>query len=370
MTTVPYNAVLIAHENMKYYSIIGSVSAVLKLLITIYLLYYSHDRLIFYGFLIASVSLLEFLISRIYCHIKYEECEINYKKYYNKDLFKAMRSFAGWQLLYSSSSIISTQGVSVLLNSFFGTIVNAAQGVARQLTGQLMVISNTLMNAVNPVIVKSAGAGDDDSMNNTTLVGSKLSYILIVVFAVPVLMEMPYLLNVWLKNVPEYAVIFCRFEIVQQLIASITIPLVTTVSAKGDIKAFQIFSAIAYAMRLPIMYLFLRLGFNPVSVYYVTIFSVLVLCFGRVYFASIKCNLKVNDFLRKILYPSLLLTLAMFLIVVPIRFYLNESLFRLFCVVIMSTSMLFIGLKYFALTTYEKQLVGNLIHAVKNHIKR
>ena len=367
MTTVPYNAVLIAHENMKYYSIIGSASAIIRLLITIYLLFYTNDRLILYGFLIACVSLIEFIISRIYCHLKYEECEINYKKYYNKDLFKEMRNFAGWQLLFSSSSILSVQGVSILLNSFFGTIVNAAQGIGKQLSGQLMVISNTMLNAVNPVIVKYAGSGNDDHMNTTMLVGSKLSYLLIIIIAVPVLVEMPYLLNLWLKKVPLYAVDFCRFEIILQLIESMSVPLATSISAKGDIKGFQIFSSLTYAIQLPIIYLYLKLGYNPLSVYYVIIFSVLILIIVRVYFAYSKCNLKVNVFLKELFYPNIILTVAMFIIILPIGYLMDESIFRFICVTLLSTLMLLIGIRYFVLTPFEKQLVTNIFNTIKKH---
>ena len=370
MITVPYNAVLIAHENMLYYSIIGSILVILKLLIAVYLLYFNLDRLILYGILMASISLIEFVIVRIYCYIKYVECKINFKKYYDKDLLKEMTGFAGWQLLYSSSSILSIQGTSILLNYFFGIVVNAAQGIARQLTGQLMLFSNTLLNALNPVIVKSAGAGENANMINYTLIGSKLSYLLLVVFSVPVLVEMPYLLDVWLDKVPDYAVVFCRFEIIQQLIASLTVTLVTSISAKGDIKAFQIFSTITYFVRLPIIFICLKLGYNPISVYYVSTATVILLCIGRVYFATIKSGLNVSVYLKEVIYPSILLTTLMFITVMPISYLMQISLLRLVSVTLVSTMMLLVSLKFFALTLYEKKLIGNAITTIKNHVKR
>lgn len=370
MITVPYNAVLIAHENMLYYSIIGSIVSILKLIVAIVLLYISGDKLILYGLLIACVSLVELTIPRIYCKQKYRECRINVREYYNKDLFKEMTAFAKWQLLYSSSSILSIQGTSLLLNSFFGVIVNAAQGVARQLSGQLMIFSNTLLNALNPVIVKSAGAGNHSQMINSTMLGSKLAFLLVLVFSVPVLIEMPFLLNIWLKEVPDYAVGFCRFEIIQQLMASLTVTLVTSISAKGDIKSFQIFSAITYFGRLPVIYIFLKLGFNPISVYYVSTIAVFILCVGRVYFASHKSGLDINSFLQKVIYPSGGLAALMVLSALPIHYLFSVSLFRLFLVIAVSSVVMLIGLRVFALTQFERQIIEDVIKDLKGHGSR
>ena len=228
--SVPYEAVITSHENMLFYAVIGVVESILKLAIALYITYgtmhlpvglsisteqvgitYStFDNLIIYGFLMAVLSILMLIVRRVYCHRKYAECEFNFKKYYDKDLFKQISHFAGWSFLGSASSMIANYGQGIVLNVFFGTAVNAAQGVAAQLSGQLGAVSNTLIKALNPMIAKSEGAGDRALMLKATMMGSKVSFFLVMIFYIPFLIEMPLILKLWLKNIPDFAIMFCQ----------------------------------------------------------------------------------------------------------------------------------------------------------------
>lgn len=364
--TVPYNAVLIAHENLRYFSFIGSLVGVLKLLAAISLIYISIDRLITYGLLILLIVIFEIITIRFYCHSKYPECKIDLFKETDKTTLKEMLSFAGWQMTYSASSILSIQGMSLILNSFFGTIMNAAQGIARQVCGQMMTLSGTMMSAMNPVIVKKAGARETESMLRTAIKGSKLSYFLVIIIALPIMFEIPFLLNIWLTEVPDYAIQFCRWEVIQQIIASFTVALVTLISGVGDIRAFQTFSAITYVLRLPIIYMVLWVGCVPVTAYYVSTLAVVALCIGRVYFAYKKCQLPVKEYLKKVIYPCLLVTLIMSIVVACITLSINESWIRLLITLLVSTSACLLGGYYIVLDYNERALIHNMLIGIKN----
>lgn len=361
ITTVPYNAVLIAHENMLYFSIIGSLNGILKLLVTICIQYIQTDRLIAYGFFMLLVAIFDITILKIYCSKKYSECVISLRKNYEKKILKEILSFAGWQMTYSASSIISIQGMSLILNSFYGTIMNAAQGIARQVCGQMMTLSSTMTNTLNPIIIKKAGAKEQKNMVHTVIIGSKLSYFLVIIVALPIMFELPYLLNIWLTEVPEYAIQFCRWEVIQQIIASLTMVLVTMISGVGDIKAFQIFSALTYIIRLPFIFVVLYFCNIPVYAYYVTTIAVILLCVGRVYYAHKKCSLPILSYLKKVIFPCIIVTLSMVLVIFIIVNNMHQSLIRLIVTICSSTFTFFISTYFIALNKEERSLLTSFI---------
>ena len=237
---VPYEAVITSHENMLFYAILGIIEALLKLGIALYITYSVLDHLVAYGFLMAALSVFLLLLRRIYCHRNYVECVLNFRKYYEKDLMKEISSFAGWSLLGSASSMIANYGQGIVINVFFGTLVNAAQSIAAQISGQLGAFSLTLSKALNPLIDKSEGAGNREMMLKATLGGTKISFFLLSFLYIPFLVKMPYILSLWLKNVPEFTVIFCRLLLIRNLIEQFYIPLTNALGAVGNIKKYQI----------------------------------------------------------------------------------------------------------------------------------
>lgn len=370
MITVPYNATLIAHENMLYFSFIGILNGLLKLAVAIGIIYVPYDRLITYGFLMLIIAFFDIAVVRIYCHIKYKECKISLRKHTDRVILKEMLSFAGWQMTYSASSILSIQGMSLILNSFYGTIMNAAQGIARQVCGQMMTLSGTMMSALNPVIVKKAGAHDTDAMVRTVMTGSKLSYFLVIIIAVPLLFELPYLLDIWLTEVPDYALQFCQWEVVQQIIASFTVALVTMIGGVGDIRNFQLFSALTYVLRLPLIYFVLFIGGVPVTAYYVASAAVVALCVGRVYYAHVKCQLPVLAFVKDVIIPCIIVTAIMVAILYGVNVLLPQGWQRLIVTLTISTIVFVISAYLIALSQSERQMIKNAAIQVKNKIKR
>ncbi|MGQ7867780.1 MATE family efflux transporter [Sunxiuqinia sp. sy24] len=355
--SVPYDAVINAHENMLVVAIVGIVEAVLKLSIAIYVTYTGHDKLASYGLLMALLSIFVLLVLRIYCHKKYPEVIINIQKYFHKGLFREMTGFASWSLLISASGIITMQGMSIILNSFFGVIVNAAQGVANQISGQLMAFSNTMLKALNPVIVKSEGENNREQMLMGTITGSKISFFLLSFFAVPVVIEMPFILDLWLKDVPEFAIIFCRLNLIRLVINQFTVTFPTAIGAMGDLKQFSIWIALAYATLLPASYLAFKLGASPEIIYINLIVVTVGLSIIKVYFTHRLCGLSLKGFYRDVLLRSLATLLVTFLLACVPMLFLNSGFIRLIAVLSASSVAFLLMLFWVGLNKREEQLI-------------
>ena len=248
--------------------------------------------------------------------------------------------------------------------------MNASQGIARQVCGQMMTLSGTMMNALNPVIVKTAGAKQQESMIKIVMVGSKVSYLLVVVIAIPILLEIPYILDIWLTEVPDYAIPFSRYEILQQIIASFTVALVTMIMGVGDIRNFQLFSALTYIIRLPIVYIVLYFFGNPIHAYWIATACVILLCIVRVYYAHSKCGLPTMIFLKSVIIPCVFITAIDVVAVLSVIDFLKPSLLRLIITFSLSTIILLISAYYIAMNKSEKLIIRNIGIQLKNKLAR
>ncbi|MEM7381827.1 MAG: hypothetical protein AAF361_11605, partial [Bacteroidota bacterium] len=335
--SVPYDAVINAHQNMFLVAVLGVLEAFLKLGIALYLVVASYDGLITYGVLMALMAVLLLVIRRIYCFRNYDEVIINIKKYYDRSLLKQMGSFAGWSFLGSSTSIVANYGQGIVLNVFFGPVVNAAQGIATQINGQLSAFSTTMLSALNPVIAINEGAGKRESMLKMTAMGSKMSFFLLAFMSVPVLVEMPYILNLWLKDVPEYTIIFCRLLLARTLIEQITIPVSTSIKAVGKIKGFQIASTILNIIPLVLAYLFFQYGKPPYYMYIIFIGYSLVNGVVILWYAKKYTGINIPNFLvHVVLRCFIALSLGLLISSIPL-YVLDENLVRLMIIVGLST---------------------------------
>lgn len=261
--TVPYDAVINSHENMFFYSLVGVIDVFLKLFVAFFISITVYDKLIMYGLLMTIVSVATFLMMYCYCVKKYEECIFAPKKYFDYKLLKQVMSFGGWNLVGTSSTMLSNYGVNIVVNNFFGTVLNATLSICTQLTSQLLALSTNLMKAANPVIVKKEGAGQRLKMYEITFTACKLSYITYVVIAVPFLLECEFILRFWLKEVPPYCLQFCQLTFFLKLIEQITTPLNTTISAVGKIKQYNIVISIFQFFQVALLVLFFMYGLAP-----------------------------------------------------------------------------------------------------------
>lgn len=358
--SVPYEAVIISHENMFLYAVLGILEAILKLAIAIYITYTAYDHLIMYGLFMAILSIFLLLIRRIYCQQKYPESKIDIRKHYDKGLLKEMGVFAGWSLLGTSSSVVASYGLGIVLNIFFGTIVNAAQGIANQIGGQLSVLAKTMMNALNPMIGKSAGAGKNELMLKAAMMGSKISFFMLGILYIPFLIDMPYILGLWLKDVPEYTIAFCRLLLLRNLIEQLQLPLTTSINAIGNISKFQKLNSLLNTLPIIAAYIFFSAGFSPISIYIYYLFNAVLMLSFVIYFAKIYCNLSVMEFVKNIVLRCVLIFIVSVCISLSSIVLFENEFLKLICIIFLSLSSFTILFWIWGLSSEERVLVLNL----------
>lgn len=351
--SVPYEAVITSHENMLVYAVLGIVEAVLKLAIAVFISYSSIDHLLLYGLLMAIISILLLIVRRIYCHRNYAECVLNFKIYFDKPILKNISGFALWSLLGSSTNLIINYGQGILINVFFGTVVNSAQGISAQISGQLNVLATTLIKALKPIIDKNEGAGNRSSMLKAALVGSKVSFFLLIIIYIPFIIELPYIFKLWLKNVPDYSIIFCSLLLIRNLIEQLFIPLVAAINAEGNIKGYQKSSSFLLLFPLLVSYVLFRLNYPPYALYIVfVVYSLIASCI-ILYYANINCNLSIKIFLIDVVLKCLIVFSVVFIIAYIPHLLLNDGLIRLLLVGLFTIVPFFIIIFIFGFSNDE-----------------
>ena len=230
--SVPYDAVINSHENMLYYSIVGIIDSFVKLIIAIYIATsVSGDKLIVYGILMAVLSIVVMIVMQIYCHKYYSECVFKPLTYFSKKKLKQMSSFASWKLSTQFTSMVGNYGAGLLMNHYFGAVINAAISIASQVISQLQSFSNNMIKAVNPAIVKSEGENNRESMLQVSMYSCKYSFLIFAIFAAPALVCLDKLLVWWLVDVPQWAYLMTLVGILRSLNECLLLPLETSIVA-------------------------------------------------------------------------------------------------------------------------------------------
>lgn len=304
--TVPYDALINAHEDFLYYSIVGIIESLFKLISALVLLWIAVDKLFVYGLLIALISIVLMVVMRLYCRKKYIESVFSPRDYYDRTVLKELASFAGWRFIGVFAQFFGNHGSNILMNHFFGTIVIAAKNIGDQIGGQLYVVSSNMMRAFNPVIVKAESKGDTNYMLHLSMQACRFGYLLYLVVAIPFLVAMPQVLELWLKNVPEWAVLFCQLQIIRMLLEQLGGPLYTTLSAKGDIKLASIYDLVLGVATFFILWLCYNQGQSPEYHYYISIvFMVICAMLTKLLLCKRICGLSFRAFAKEVLLPCI-----------------------------------------------------------------
>ena len=238
LITTPYMSAIIAHENMDIYAYVSIVEAALKLGIVFLLQVLPFDKLIVYGFLLLAVAIINTSLYRLYCIKKYEECRFRFL--WDKALFKDMLDFTSWTLFGQFTSIVRNQAVTVLFNQFFTPVVVAARSISLQVTNAVNVFSQNFNTSLYPPIIKEYSSGNKDAMYNLLYNGCKMTFFLMWVFALPLILNMQAVLSLWLKNVPEWTVLFTQLALIEVLINSLGQPIATAARAPGKMKTYEL----------------------------------------------------------------------------------------------------------------------------------
>ena len=325
--SVPYNADIVAHEKMSAFAYISILQVSLKLLI-VYLLYISPwDKLIVYAVLLLLVELLLRLIYARYCKKHFPES--HYKHNVDKNLFKEMFSFAGWSFWGNFAAMLYTQGLNIMLNIFFGPIVNAARSIAMQVQGVIRGFVENFQIALNPQITKNYASGNLLQMHNLIFRSAKFSFFLLFFLALPILLETDYILQLWLNTYPEETVVFLRWIIGVSLIYTIANPCVIANQATGKVKVYQAVVGGILLLILPASYIALKLGAPAYSVFIVHFCFECIAQFARMYMLRNLINLPLRAYLKNIYLPVVIVVLISIILPIYIQSLLPEGFLRL-----------------------------------------
>lgn len=365
---VPYDAVMNAHENMLYYSIVGIVESILKLGVAFACVYTVYDKLIVYGVLMACIPLITLTIMKLYCHKQYEECIIAPMKFYDKKLMKDMTSFAGWNFFSSFAALVSGHGSNIVLNSFFGTTLNAANGVTGQINGQLQVFGNNLLKALNPVIVKKEGEHDRDAMLRYAFTGAKMTVCMYALFAIPLVIDRDFVLLLWLKTVPPYTSEFVKYIIVWTFFSQIAGTLGTSIAATGKIKQYSLLSSCVLLLNILFLYVAFCLGADPSMYMIISCLTGLVQTIVIVYYCKIYCDLNIRDYLYDVVLRVLVGIFMTYMVVYIVWSMLGIGVYRLILTCGLSFLLYSVSFYVFSLSSYEKSLIKNLLAVCRSKL--
>jgi O-antigen/teichoic acid export membrane protein len=311
--------------------------------------------------LMAALTVLIRLIKSFYCYRKYEECRVKVKNHINIELLKEMVSFAGWNLFGLFCTVLKNQGLAILLNLFFGIVVNAAYGIANQVNANIRAFSSNMLKALMPQITKSEGSGDRKRMLRLSVFACKTSFFLLAFFSIPIIVEMPFVLKIWLKTVPVNAVAFCQLILLLTMMYQITIGTMAAVTSVGKIKSFQIAVGALEIFNLPLAYLLVKTGLPAYSVFVGSLFMELIASGIRIWFAHKIAGLDIRDFVLNTWLRSIFAAAVIAFAAFIVRNILHQSLLRAFLVGVTTTLSMLLLLRYFVLSQFEIGKVREIV---------
>lgn len=345
--SVPYNADIVAHEKMSAFAYISILEVVLKLAIVYMLVMFSFDKLILYGFLLLAVQILIRFCYSVYCNKHFEETR--YKHVWDKKLFKEMTGFAGWSMFGNLAAVLFGQGLNMLLNVFFGPVVNAARGIAVQVQNAVQQFVGNFQMALNPQITKTYAKGELSEMHKLMFRSARFSFFLLFFLSLPVLFETDFILTVWLKTVPDNTVVFLRIMICTSLIYTLSNPLIVANQATGNVRRYQAVCGTILLMILPVSYICLRLGCPAYSVFVVHFLMESLTQMVRMFLLRPLIGIRIRDYFRYIYLPVLLVIAISVILPTIVYFNMDDTVVRflvvgIVCVLSVSVTAYTLGL--------------------------
>ncbi len=365
--SVPYNASLSAHENMLWIAIVSVVEVVLKLGVALLVFWFEGDKLVFYSVIVAAVSVIVVFLYAVYCLKYYEEVTLNVGGRVDKPLMKELASFAGWNLFGAACGVARAEGIAIVLNIFFGTIINAAYGIANQLSGQLSFFSLSMLRSMNPQIMRAEGAGERKRMLWLSMKASRFGYYLLAFISIPFIFEMDHILAFWLKTVPDYTAIFCILILVASLVRQLTVGLQSAAQATGKIRLYQVVVGGVLLLNLPAAWVLLKLGFAAYSVLFSFIIVELLSLVFRLFFLKVLAGMSIRNYSYMVFFKAMIPTIVALAVSYLISHYIVID-FRFIINIVVTFIAFGISIYLFGLEKDEKEKVRSAFLMVKSKI--
>ena len=300
--TAPFRALLISHENIVYISVIDVIDGVLRVVVVTLLTYVSFDKLVMYGIFLLGIQVFNFLAFSLFSFKKYEECILPKTSLFSKSYCKELTSFAGWVVYGTGCYIVRNQGIAIVINKFLSTVANAAYGIGLHVSSAVSTVSGSLLNAMRPQIVKAEGAGNREKTISLATVLCKFSFFLLTALCIPCVFEMPRLLQLWLKDVPDYTVLFARMAMIAAMADALTGGLSVANEAIGNVKQYYLVVGTLKLMALPMSAVFMFLDYGPFFIVISYVGMELVSAIMRIFFLHKTGGLKIGDYIKNVLY--------------------------------------------------------------------
>lgn len=360
LVQIPYTSAIMAHERMDIYGYIGIGEPIVRLGLILLLPFFPGDKLIIYSLLLLILLVGVTLFYINFCKRYFEECCFKLSK--DWATCRSLVSFTVWNLLETLSNSLSGQGQNILLNMFFGPVVNAARAVAYQVNGAVQGFASNFLIATFPQITKNYSAGNYEAYYKLMIRSSKFAFLVMSVLFIPICLNTDYILSIWLKTPPENSALFINLVIIGMMIRMFSEPLYTGIQATGNIKNYQIATNVVTILNLPLCYVLLQIWPEPSIVFYVTIGLAFYFVGARVYFIKILANFPATDFLimimTKCVIPGLVVFLPLYF--VNSRLSINLASFILISLVSVIWSCLIFAT--LSLNKQERQFIINMIH--------
>lgn len=302
--TVPYNASIIANERMDIFAYYSILEVALKLGVAFILPLISENTLICYAAMMFGICFVIQGLYRWFCRRNFKECKV--RRNFKKETIKEILSYAGWNLFGTFAGVAANQGVNMILNSFFGVVVNAARGISFQVSAAMAQLYTNFQQALNPQIVKSYAAEEYHRFYSLIIQGTRLAFFLLFVCAVPIMFNMDSILKLWLGNVPKYTTMFCILVIINSLIGTMSQSLLRGALATGKIRKYQIIVSTITLMNLPLSYVALKLYPDPYFTTYIMIALSIVAFVARLILLHQMANLSIVEFLKGAILPIII----------------------------------------------------------------
>ena len=361
IVSVPYRAIVVAHEKMYIYAYFGIVEVILKLVIVYLLLISDFDKLMLYGILHLLISLIVPVWNWVYCRNRFAECA--FKLHINGQMFKKMISFSIWTMIGSLGFSFKDQFSNIIMNIFLGSTINAARGVTTQVNGIVMNFAENFTTAMSPQITKQYASGDVKRSQYLVKTGARFSFLLMSLIVIPVIVHIDSILNFWLDKVPDYTSSFVCITLISSLYYSCSKPLTVALMATGEIKWFQIGVSIIMLVELPIAFLLLKHGYPP---HYALMPAVITNIFGVLFRYNLlrKKNFILNGFVSEVLVKCSLIMIVSYIICNAIRTLLMEGLWHFLMSITFSFIITILIIYLVGTTQEERRFIRNFINGL------
>lgn len=358
-----FDSILIAHENMKIYAYVGLVDAFAKLLLVYFLMFINGDKLILYSIIILIITIISRSLPAIYCFRKYSECKFCLT--WNKKLFTEMFRFMGWNVMGCAVYAINEQGISILLNVFFGPVVNAAKAIANQVNSAVNNFTTNFFVATRPQIVQQYASGNLSDSLKLVFDSSRYGFYLMWMICLPLILQRDYILSIWLEKVPTYTSQFIFWILIYSLVNLLSTPLWNLIQAIGKMKSYILIGSIVYLSAFPISYILLKYGYNAVIAFQVLAIVRLLYVIVTAYIVRHFAHFSIISYLTQVIRPIILVIVFSAGLMFFIDSLFDESnIFSLLVTCSISVCVVFLFIYILGITVDERKFVKAKIRQI------